>query len=576
MLFNLHNVFIKDQLGNTKNNKLSDLYLSNGCIPFDSHPYVFFPKKHTPLLSDIFECIPIKDREYELIARYVKNNTEVNGQLFTPQKKLQEKFDNIKSMVELYNSSLWVRYRESQKLVIENGQVFINNYKNETVGIIDRLQKISQKGIQNYSNKISLWLNDPRNGVDCEEKKKVMLHMFSQSRVALIYGSAGTGKSTLIHHLSNYFSINSKLFLAQTNPAVDNLRGKVSSSNCTFMTIAKFLTRSSVVTDYDIIVIDECSTVSNHDMMCILNKCKFKLIILVGDTFQISSIRFGNWFNVARAFIPKTAVSELTYPYRTEDKGLLELWRRVRDMNDSILESIIHNDYSSPLNSSIFCAADEDEVILCLNYDGLYGINNINRFLQERNPNKSLEWGIQRFKIGDPVLFNENNRLGPSIYNNMKGKIRGIQIDNKNTPQERIVFDIELEKIIDGMEIFNSEFVLVDNEYKNCKNSVIRFYVNKLKNTDEDDDLYSSDVIPFQIAYAVSIHKAQGLEYRSVKIVITEEADELISHNIFYTAITRAKKKLKIYWTPEVEKKVLSSIKPKEIGKDISILKKYV
>ena len=65
------------------------------------------------------------------------------------------------------------------------------------------------------------------------------------------------------------------------------------------------------------------------------------------------------------------------------------------------------------------------------------------------------------------------------------------------------------------------------------------------------------------------------MEYSSVKIVITDEVDELITHNIFYTAITRAQKKLKIYWTPEVEKKVLSTIKLKDINKDINILKQY-
>ena len=67
-------------------------------------------------------------------------------------------------------------------------------------------------------------------------------------------------------------------------------------------------------------------------------------------------------------------------------------------------------------------------------------------------------------------------------------------------------------------------------------------------------------MVLFQVADAVSIHKAQGLEYSSVKIIITDEVDELITHSIFYTAITRAQNKLKIYWTPEVEQKVLSSI----------------
>lgn len=52
--------------------------------------------------------------------------------------------------------------------------------------------------------------------------------------------------------------------------------------------------------------------------------------------------------------------------------------------------------------------------------------------------------------------------------------------------------------------------------------------------------------------------------------------DERITHNIFYTAIMRAQNKLKIYWTPEVEHKVLTSIKPRDIKKDVGILRKYL
>ena len=58
--------------------------------------------------------------------------------------------------------------------------------------------------------------------------------------------------------------------------------------------------------------------------------------------------------------------------------------------------------------------------------------------------------------------------------------------------------------------------------------------------------------VPFQVAYAVSIHKAQGLECDSVKIVITDANEDDITHSIFYTAITRAREKLKIFWTPEI------------------------
>jgi len=46
--------------------------------------------------------------------------------------------------------------------------------------------------------------------------------------------------------------------------------------------------------EYDLLVIDECSCVNNNDMRNILENAKFNLLILVGDIYQIESIRFGN------------------------------------------------------------------------------------------------------------------------------------------------------------------------------------------------------------------------------------------------------------------------------------------
>ena len=71
------------------------------------------------------------------------------------------------------------------------------------------------------------------------------------------------------------------------------------------------------------------------------------------------------------------------------------------------------------------------------------------------------------------------------------------------------------------------------------------------KTEEEDDTLRIKSVVPFQLAYAVSIHKAQGLEYDSVKVIIPSVNTEKITHGVFYTAITRAKKNLKIYWSSE-------------------------
>lgn len=401
-----------------------------------------------------------------------------------------------------------------------------------------------------------------------------MRQLFAESSVGILYGAAGTGKSTFIKLISQYFADKDKLYLAQTNPAVDNLKRRVDVANCDYLTIAKFVSNSRVKRDYDILVIDECSTVSNENMKKILDKASFKLLLLVGDTYQISAIRFGNWFNIVKNFLPKTSVYELVVPFRSDDGRLLELWDRVREMSDNVSELISRPEYSRRLDDSVFVKTDEDEIILCLNYDGLYGINNLNRFLQESNENVPYEWGVQQYKVGDPVLFNESERFAPVIYNNMKGKIRNIVKSWDRIQGEKITFDIELDKVLDGLDASGRDFEIVDGY--SCENTVIRFTVFKRRSEDDDDDTTSNTIIPFQVAYAVSIHKAQGLEYDSVKVVITNEVDENISHNIFYTAITRARKHLKIYWSPEVQEKILTTIQPKNNNKDIALLKRTV
>jgi hypothetical protein len=571
LLYHMNNKVIKSQQDYRANHYLSGLYVKYGCIPFDKMPFNTSPIGHNPKLTDLFACIDTSNRQHEILARLVRNNTEINGQLFTPVKDITE-FDDLTTLVRTYNDILWHGHREYSKLVIEAGHIFINGFKNDTRLIIDILGELAERENKNYSISVQKWLSEPGNGVDCDEKKEALWRMFEKSSVALMYGSAGTGKTTFINHIAHFFSDKSKLFLAQTNPAVDNLKRRVKASNCSFSTITKFLKKKKgVTTDYDLLIIDECSTVNNRDMKDILSKATYQLLILVGDSYQISSIRFGNWFSLASEFVPNHSVFELTKPYRSNNQSLLILWDRVRKMDATILELITRQGYSATLDASIFASAEVDEIILCLNYDGLYGINNINRFLQESNPNIAVPWGIQQYKINDPILFNESDRFAPVIYNNMKGRIVGIEILDSEKFNERIQFDVELDKAINGIDAYNQDFELLGSGESG--NSIIRFCVNKLKSADEDDDNSSMSIVPFQVAYAVSIHKAQGLEYNSVKIVITAEIDELITHNIFYTAITRARNKLKIYWTPEVEQKVLSSIKPKKLNKDINLLK---
>lgn len=574
LLYTMNNSIIKKQYCNSSNHHLSNLFIKYGVIPFDKLPLTFSPIKHNPSFYKLIECINVVEHKSELLARHIQNNTECGTCLFTELKEIGTLFEDYEYLVDDYNSKLWSGHRPQNELKIDKGHMFIHKYVEDCLFIIDLLKELSSEGVDNYVSSVDAWLDSPNTGIDCNEKKEVIKKMFSNSKVAVVYGAAGTGKSTLINHVAHFFSDKTKLFLAQTNPAVDNLRRKVDASNCDFMTITKFIVNTGVIDSYDILIIDECSTVSNSDMCKILRKATFKLLILVGDNYQIESIRFGNWFNIVKAFIPETSIANLTIPYRSKDSHLLKLWNSVRAMDDKVLELLTSQKYSNKLDDTVFEVSDDDEIVLCLNYDGLYGINNINRFLQESSSNEPVSWGIQTFKIGDPILFHETNRFGAVIYNNMKGRIVDLHILSEGEIDERIEFDIELDKIINGLDVIPEEFELLSNDsYEHTNNSVIRFSVYKNKNTD-DDELDPKTIIPFQVSYAVSIHKAQGLEYNSVKVVITNEVDEMITHNIFYTAITRAKSQLKIFWSPEVENKLLKSMKPNSNNKDLALLYK--
>jgi ATP-dependent exoDNAse (exonuclease V) alpha subunit len=101
--------------------------------------------------------------------------------------------------------------------------------------------------------------------------------------------------------------------------------------------------------------------------------------------------------------------------------------------------------------------------------------------------------------------------------------------------------------------------------------STVRFSVFDHDTSDEDDDAVHT-LVPFQVAYAVSIHKAQGLEYDSVKIVVTNANEEDLTHSIFYTAVTRARAHLRIFWTPETQRKVLANLRRTVNPKDVQLL----
>lgn len=558
LMLRMNNQIIKQQYWRQECKLLSGLYLSFGCKPFDDMPFCSSAIHHNPRIADLMESLDARDRLHELMARRIRNNVERHGLLYTPVSDV-EHFGDVEKLAAQYNSKLYWKHGH-RKLLIDKGHVFLAEYEDGTVDIITKLQEYARTGLAGYEQAVEMWLSGTHLSIDDEAKKIALKKLFAKSSVALIFGAAGTGKSTMVNYIANYFGDRTKLFLAQTNPAIDNLKRKVSSQNTEFRTIASQNYRTNAQPHYDVLIIDECSTVSNTEFLKVLRNTKFSLLVLVGDVHQIESIQFGNWFNIIRYFLPNESVFELTKPFRTDNPALLEFWTKVRHLDEGIEELIASKGYSVILDQSLFRAERDDEIILCLNYDGLYGINNVNRFLQSGNQGKEITWDVTTYKVGDPVLFNDTDRFKPLIYNNLKGRI----VDIVRFPGHA-QFDVELDRPVTSLDVYGLDLRYV-------RGSVVSFDVFNSKGTDDDDDSINTSV-PFQVAYAVSIHKAQGLEYDSVKVVITEANDEDISHNIFYTAITRTREHLRIFWTPETQRAVLESLERKKSDKDVALLR---
>lgn len=552
----LRNDVIRDQLADCPNNRLSYLYLKNETIPFDEMPYASSLYKHNVTTSRLHRCLDIDDCEHQYLSAMVNNKAYDSNTLYVA---IDEKsLDYYLYEKDIFNKSLY-KSEKQQLRRIESffNYLYVKNYFELTKAIIGKLQQYTSEGVRDYLQTIN-GKKEVIEKIDDNEKKKIVSNIFKHSRLGMIYGAAGTGKTKVAEHIAKIFDDKNILLLANTNAAKNNLQDRINNAFCDCYTVHDYIKNKNSNKIYDLVIVDECSTVCNEDILQLFEKCNSEAYLLLGDIHQIEAIKFGNWFNFARYFIEKNSVYELSIPYRAKNNNtLLDMWSYVRHYDENMFERLQANGYISTLDESIF-EKTEDEIILCLGYDGLYGVNNINRYMQKVNPSNPVEWGNWVYKVGDKVLFNDNKRFGSVLYNNLKGTI--VTIDRKD---EEIVFQIQIDKKISDRDIFYTDLKLHDCA---CEGkSIVEFSVKKRIEKDSDTD-YSEQVVPFQIAYAVSIHKAQGLEYKSVKVVITEDVDEQISHNIFYTAITRTTDKLKIYLSKETQKKLATKFVESNVG----------
>lgn len=547
-----------------------DLYISSKCYPFEKNPLISnlagSKTSNTTIFSDVCEAVGYDKVDIVTPYLYIKKLINDTGEIYFEKSLFR---DNTSDDIKKYNEHLDSWERNNGFSIEENNEcVYIDSYAQSTIEILQKLidhARSGNNGQKALNNSFIKGLHqsygkDLSNFSD-EIKINTLENVFVYSKLLMIYGAAGTGKTTLINYISTLMGSRKKLFLTKTHTALQNLMTRIDNPGLQFDFVSMdSFTKKVELSDYDIIFVDECSTIDNRTMQIFLEKISpSTLLVLAGDIYQIEAIDFGNWFFYAKDIVRPEANVELLSTWRTKEQELISLWDEVRNKGTLITEKLAYDGpFSDDIGPKIFDKYD-DEVVLCLNYDGKFGLNNINKYFQNANEqSKAFFWQEWSYKVGDPILFNSSERF-PNLYNNLKGKI--IDINQNN---DSITFIIDIEAILTEADCNKQELTYMGGDDKGTR---IKFTVYEYDNESSGEEKKISrmqSIVPFQLAYAVSIHKSQGLEYNSVKIIIPNSNSEKITHGIFYTAITRAKKKLKIFWSSETMTKVIGSFEDEE------------
>lgn len=564
-----------DTVNGVENRYLSNLNIIINSQSFDKAPYSLALYGHNPSYEKLIKCINPNLYYEDVFARKVRQIASKGQTLFTDKKELEIEYEDVNSCIRAYNEYLkkmcvynWKNY---ELHLLDDRYIYMYDEVQKLKFIISKLEKMAYNNYEeNIYEKMRKFIENKKELNT--DQRKALEKGFRDSNILILNGEAGSGKTELIcNYLTEFFSEKELLYIATTNSVVNNMKKRVRKlfkedkyPNFKFINVS---TAKKYSTKVDVVFFDECKSINNLNMFRILEKINFKYAVFVGDIGQIPSVGVGNWFNIA---CQKLESFDLTTQHRTDDKDLIEIWQKVRKYDKSTIEVLSEKKIIEVISEEMYSKKDDDEIILCLNYGGPYGINSINSYFQNNNDNKEYRIKELIYKINDPIVFNElanHDYYKGVIYNNLKGTIKDIVETDEN-----ICFSIELDKYVEKEDLNDISNIEVLTYNPISKKTILCFKIQKEKNNDDYEGEDFRCLIPFNVSYAVSIHKSQGLQYNSVKLIITPESEEIMNNEIFYTAITRAKKFLKIYITNESAKEKLNIISEKENSQDI----KYV
>ncbi len=428
-----------------------------------------------------------------------------------------------------------------------------------------------KKEVKNLDNLITHY--EQLKGITFHENQKLAIKSAVNNGVTIITGGPGTGKTTIINAIFyiNQASDLSTQMLAPTGRAAKRIEETTGQEA---MTIHRCLDidykntggKAFIYEDpnnfikKDIVILDEVSMCDCMLMASLLRKIMHGTkVIFIGDIDQLASVGAGNVLSdmITSGVLP---VIQLTQIYRTgEDstiavnaykinKGEMPLLNNKSidffyDRAETPLE--IKNKVVDLLSVRLpeYLKTDSSKIqVLAPMKLGEAGVNNLNTVLQDvLNPQRGQSqytYGETIFRLGDRVMHTVNNYK---------------QEWKKGGEEGKGIFNGDIGKIID----INPESGETTVELEDGRVSI-----------------YSrSDLVALTLSYAITVHKSQGCEFDAVVIPVVSGAYMILTRNLLYTAVTRAKKLVVLVGKEENIKKMVENTYTKKRN---SCLSKYL
>lgn len=469
-------------------------------------------------------------------------------------------------------------------IVVENRDgeqwVYLYSFYRTEKNIAERIIKLEQaKNTKKFNNiEKELKLVEEKTDMLLSEKQKEAIKMINENNVTIITGGPGTGKTTIIKSIIEIYKPQKyKIVLsAPTGRAAKRITettGEEASTLHRLLEIGKldeetFYKKDKEYEgspiDADIIIVDEVSMVDMFIMSSLLS-CIYlgTKLILVGDTDQLPSVGPGSVLKdiISSEKIPTVHLNQI-FRQAAKSKIIVNA-HRVND-GEKFIQKDDPNLEENPKEDFFFIKENNPEKILeqvlslCNgrlkkygDYDffeniqvltptkkGMLGTKELNKALQqELNPHRDgepekISMGAT-FRIGDRVMQTKNN------YDMYWEKKDG-------------------ESLEVGNGVFNGETGTITNINEKEKNIRIKF-------DDEKVCWYEfNDLEQIEHSYCVTIHKAQGSEFDVVIMVIPQAAPMLLTRNLLYTGITRAKKLLIVIGNDKVVDYMINNVDSKK------------